>query len=48
VERVEEGGDDRQGGFDGLICRAVNRQSEHVHKKREIEEIIEHLPGDDG
>jgi hypothetical protein len=38
---------DRQGGFDGLICCAVNRQSEDARKKREIQEIIEQLPGDD-
>jgi hypothetical protein len=38
---------DRQGGFDGLICRAVDRRSKDARKKREIQEIIEHLPGDD-
>ena len=46
MERVEEGGDDRQGGFDGLICRAVGRHSEDARKQREVEEIIERLPGD--
>lgn len=36
---------DGQGGFDGFICRAVDRQPEDARKQREIEETIEHLPG---